>query len=64
VKSLPIINRKMVKSASAKDLFNLEWELTKARAAQKVYNAYKKDKIPAKESKTFDALYGAEAATW
>lgn len=64
VKSLPIINRKMVSTASAKALFNLEWDLTKARAAQKVYNSFKKEKIAAKESKTFDAIYGAEAGVW
>lgn len=62
--SLPIINRKMVKEVSARTLFETEWELTKARAAQKVYNAYKKERGEAKKSATFEALYGADGAAW
>lgn len=61
---LPIVNRKMVKEVSARRLFELEWGLTKARAAQKVYNAFKKEHVPSKKSETFDALYGAEGANW
>jgi hypothetical protein len=63
VGKLPIMNRKMIKAASAKDLFTLEWELTKLRAEQKVYNTIKKDKWP-KESKGFKASYGEAAANW
>lgn len=61
---LPIVNRKMVREVSAKRLFELEWDLTKARAAQKVYNAFKKEYVPSKKSETFDALYGADGAGW
>lgn len=61
---LPIINRRMVKEVSARTLFETEWELTKARAAQKVYNAFKKDMGESKKSATFDALYGADGAAW
>ena len=61
--SLPIINRKMVKACSAKNLFEMEWQLTKVRAAQKVFNAVKKEKFPRK-AEGFEMLYGPEAATW
>lgn len=63
---LPIINRKMVRSALAKDLFEKEYELARARAAQKVYNSFSKEILPAsqKESASFDALYGESAAAW
>ena len=61
--ALPIINRKMVKACSAKSLFEMEWALTKARAAQKVYNSVKKEKFP-RVSEGFAAMYGDEAALW
>lgn len=64
LKALPAINRKMVKAASAKRLFEREFELTCARAAQKVYNAFKKEHFPGKKTESFDALYGADGATW
>ena len=60
---LPIINRKMVKEVSAKALFEKEYALTKARAAQKVYNTYRKDLFP-KKSEGFEAIYGKEASDW
>lgn len=63
LKSLPIINRQMVKAVSAERLFKLEYELTKARADQKVFNTYKKDKFPRK-SEGFIEKYGKEAADW
>lgn len=63
LKALPVINRKMVQSVSAKALFELEYELCKARAAQKVYNTYKKDHFP-KKSEGFEVLYGKDASTW
>lgn len=64
LKALPAINRKMIKAASAKTLFEKEFELTCARAAQKVYNAFKKEHFPGKKTESFDALYGADGATW
>ena len=63
LKSLPVINRKMVQATSAKVLFEKEYELCKARAAQKVFNTYKKEHFP-KTSKGFEETYGKEAATW
>jgi hypothetical protein len=53
----------MVKATSAKTLFELEYELTKARAAQKVYNGVKKEKFPRK-AEGFVVLYGDDAAKW
>lgn len=61
--ALPIINRKMVKACSAKSLFEMEWALTKARAAQKVYNSVKKERFPRK-AEGFEVMYGPEAAAW
>lgn len=64
LKKLPIVNRKMVKSVSARELFEKCYELTKARAAQKVYNTYKKETCEKKTLKGFVELYGEEAAKW
>lgn len=63
LRSLPIINRKMVKEVGAKDLFRKEYTLLQARADQKVYNSVKKAEFP-KESKGFGLVYGEEAAAW
>lgn len=63
LRSLPVVNRKMVKAASAEALFRLEFEAMKARAAQKVYNSYKKERFPRK-SAGFEVMYGKEAADW
>lgn len=61
LKQLPIINRKMVKEASAKSLFELEYSLLKAKAAQKVYNGYVKELFP-KKSKGLAEQYSEDAA--
>lgn len=63
LKALPVINRRMVKDVSAKTLFEKEYDLCKARAAQKVYNTYKKEHFP-KTSVGFETTYGKDAATW
>ena len=63
LKRLPIINRKMIKAASAKKLFEDAYELTKRRAAQKVFNTFQKNRFP-KESKGYKIVYGDEAAAW
>lgn len=64
VKPLPIINRKMVKAVSAKDVIELEWELTKARGFQKVYKAYQEELFPGARHANFAAKYGADGAAW
>jgi len=50
--SLPIINRAMVKSISAKGLAIQEWELIRLQSYSKVYNYYKNLLFP-KTSKSF-----------
>ncbi len=50
--SLPIINRGMVQTISAKALAIQEWELLKTQADKKVYDYYRKSLFP-KESKSF-----------
>jgi len=64
LKSLPVVNRKMCKTASATALFEKQYELEKARAAQKVYKAYKDERVPKKESASFKATYGDDGAEW
>ena len=63
--ALPVVNGNMVKNVSAKALFEAEYAMTKAKAAQKVYNAFKKEKQPdGKKSEGFEQSYGADAAAW
>jgi hypothetical protein len=64
LRTIPVINRKMVNTASAKDLFTKKVALAKGKAAQKVYNAYADELLPAKKSEGYAALYGDAAATW
>jgi len=63
LRGLPVVNRAMVNSVSAEQLFRKEWELTKARAAQKVLNTVRKEKFPT-VSKGFTDQYGEDAAAW
>jgi hypothetical protein len=64
LRELPIINRAMVQATSAKRLFELEYELTVARAGQKVYNGYLKENFEGRTSEGFKVLYGADGAEW
>jgi hypothetical protein len=64
LKPMPTINRSMVKTASAKDLFTLEWQLTQLAAQQKVYNSMAKEIAGPKVSRGYGVVYGAEAAEW
>ena len=64
LKSLPVINRKMVSKVSAKTLFEDEWALLGIQAQQKVYNAYLKEMGGGKKSATFVETYGQAAADW
>jgi hypothetical protein len=63
LRSLPIINRRMVKDVAAETLCQKEYSLIQAQADQKVYNSIKKVEFP-KESKGFGIVYGEEAAAW
>jgi hypothetical protein len=60
LKSLPILNRKMVKEVSAEELFQTQWNLLKVQASLKVLKSY----VPKRESEGFEEQYGKEAATW
>jgi von Willebrand factor type A domain len=62
--SLPVINRKMVKAVGAAEFFRTCYELTRAQAAQKVYNSYVKELIPSKKAEGLADKYGAPAAAW
>lgn len=64
LKPLPTINRSMVKTASAKELFELEWKLTQLAAQQKVYNGMAKEIAGPKVSRGYGVVYGPEAAEW
>jgi hypothetical protein len=63
LRKLPVINRKMIKEISAQALFEKEYALTRARAAQKTYNSYIKEYFP-RESTKFVEIYGKENADW
>lgn len=63
LRGLPVVNQVMVRAVSAEELFRKEWELTKARAIQKVLNTVRKEKFPT-VSKGFKEQYGEEAANW
>ena len=60
---IPVINRKMVDTLSAKELFENEYELTKLQASNYVFTALKK-KLFDNSSKDFVELYGKEATDW
>ncbi len=60
---IPVINRKMVDSLSATDLFHNEYELVKLQANNSYFNNLKK-KLFANASKGFKDLYGEEATAW
>jgi hypothetical protein len=61
---LPVINRQMVKSISARTFFETQWELLKSQAEKKVFDSFSKELSPEKKSEGFVALYGDEGAAW
>lgn len=63
LRNLPVLNRLSARPQSAHALAMLVWELTRARAMQKVLNDVKKEKFPRK-SEGFEIVYGKEAAEW
>ena len=63
LKSLPIVNKGMIKSISAVELAKKEWELIKLQADKKVYDYYRKSLYP-KTSQSFVELLGQECADW
>lgn len=61
--ALPIVNRQMVLDVSAKQLAELQFNLTSAKAAQSVFNYFQKEHFP-KTSEAFAKEYSEEAAAW
>lgn len=64
LKAIPVINRKMVKEVSAKELFENEYKLTKLEAAQKVFKYFKDESVGKGASDDWKVMYGDEAAAW
>lgn len=60
---VPVINRRMVKSVSAKDTFTSVYELEKLKARQKVYKYYR-DQVAPKKSEGYSIVFGEDAANW
>ena len=60
---IPVINRKMVDTLSAKDLFHNQYELIKLQATNFVFNQLKK-RLFDNASKKFVDSYGKEATDW
>lgn len=61
--SLPIINRKMVKTVSAKELFAKQLDAETIKGKNKVFKDYLKALEP-KTSVGWKNQYGDEAVTW
>lgn len=61
--SVPVINRKMVKSVNAKETFTKVFELEKLKARQKVFKFYR-DQVTPKKSEGYSIIYGEDAADW
>ena len=64
LRELPVINRKMVRDVSAKDFFELQYQLLAAQAEQKVYSGYLKALGTQERSEGLKGQYGEEAAAW
>lgn len=68
LRSLPVINRKMVRELSAEDFFTSAYETMRAKAAQKVFGHYY-DEFNTKAggvrtSEGMEAKYGTAGAAW
>lgn len=60
MRKLPVINQKMVSTASARVLGEMAWETLKLEAAAKVFGYYKSER----ESTGFQTSYGPTATSW
>lgn len=60
---LPVVNRKMINSMSAEELFRDEYRLLKIKAKNTIFNYYKK-KIIGKVSYDFLEKFGEDATNW
>lgn len=61
---LPLINRKMVKTVSAKSLFQVQHDLLVAKAAQKAFNHYFDEHFPPEATAGITDRYGSDVAGW
>lgn len=61
--SIPVINRLMIETMSAEQLFRNEYELLKLKANNTVFNHYRKSKI-GKVGFDFVEQFGEEATNW
>jgi len=61
--SLPVVNRKMVKSISARTLAEKEYKLFELKALEKVYKYYENKHFPRVSQGIVD-LYGKDAEAW
>ncbi|HEY8096635.1 MAG TPA: vWA domain-containing protein [Methylobacter sp.] len=64
LKALPVINRKMVNSISAKSFFEIQYELLVTQAKQKVYKSYADELLPKRKVEGLAETYGPEVAAW
>lgn len=64
LRAIPVINRNMIKDVSARQFFELQYQLLVAQAEQKVYNSYAKELAPKERSQGLKELYGEEGAAW
>ncbi|MDO8690535.1 MAG: hypothetical protein Q7R39_11090 [Dehalococcoidia bacterium] len=61
---IPVINRRMVQTISAKAFITKQYALLSAKAEQKVLNHFVAEKCPEKESASFKETYGEAGALW
>lgn len=64
LRSLPIINQRMARNISAKELFKMEYELTALKSSQKVYKDFKEKWVGKRTSENFKLICGEEATAW
>lgn len=69
LKNLPVINRNMVKNLSAEAFFQSHYRKMVAKAAQKVFGHFYKERVSKKTgmtrtSESMEAKYGTAAAAW
>lgn len=61
---LPLINRKMVKAVSAKEMFQTQYDLLCLKGSQKVFKYYHDEHFPSMATTGFTEQYGPDAAAW
>lgn len=64
IRSLPVINRRMVREVSAAKMFSSAFALESIGALRKVYKFYLDEVFPKAERSALAEQYGSEAAVW